>query len=97
MRVFVLTSFGGQFYDDTWEYIEGVFASYSAMVTWINKEFKHDGNLLESEALDIVEVCITTYFSGTFDHERDNESCWLKYQSYDIIGMHSVATDKITF
>ena len=97
MRVFVLTSFGGQFIDDSWEHIEGVFASYSAMVTWINKEFKHDSNLLESKTLDIIEVGCDTHFSGTFDHERDNESCWLKYQSYDIIGTHSVTTDKIAF
>ena len=96
MRVFVLTSFGGQ-YDDSWEYIEGVFASYSAMVTWVNKEFKHDSNLLESEVLDNIEVGSPPPPPGTFTHERDTPSCWLKYQSYDIIGMHSVTTDKITF
>ena len=51
MRVYILTSFGGR-YDDSWEHVEGVFASYSAMVTWINKEFKHDGKLLETDSVE---------------------------------------------
>ena len=37
MRVFVLTSFGGQFIDDSWEHIEGVFASYAAMALGLTK------------------------------------------------------------
>ena len=87
MRVYILKA------DDTeHQYVEGVFASFSAMLTWLKVTYN--------------------YISET-GHRSDAESGWfidkskldglgridykLFYTTYDVIGEHSVTTDKIEF
>lgn len=78
MRVYVL-----QLKDKDVE-LQGVFASFSAMTTWLKDEYNYSS-----------EVFFENKDVGVF--ENDLDGCVVGYLKYDVIGEHSVTTDKIEF
>lgn len=76
MKVYILRS------DDGRE-VESVFASYSAMITWMR----------ERGLSTQVESC-SDDDSGYFTTEPCDLYSY-EYESYNVIGMHSVKTDQI--
>ena len=96
MRVYLLTSFGGE-YDDKWEYVEAVFSSYAAMANWIKGKFEQVEPEYISNVLPVIPVFDDVYFSGSFKCLEDNEVGGLRYKAYDVIGEVDCKTDKIVF
>jgi len=68
------------------ECIDKVFSSYSAMLTWL-KEIKS----FESELFEFSDE------SGGAFKEKHLNKYFLRYEAIDVIGEHSVTTDKIEF
>ena len=95
-RVYLLTSFGGN-YEDEWEIVEGVFSSYAAMTTWIKGKFEQLETEFISNVLPVIAVIDEVYFSGTFKCSEHNEVVGLRYKAYDVIGEVDCKTDKIVF
>ena len=95
-RVYLLTSFGGE-YDDDWENVEGVFSSYAAMTTWINQKFQQLETEFISNVLPVIPVFDEVYLSGSFKCLEYDEVVGLRYKSYDVIGEVDCKTDKIIF
>ena len=96
MRIYLLTSFGGE-YDDEWENVEAVFSSYAAMTTWINSKFEQVEVEFITNVLPEIPVFDEVYLSGSFKCLEDNEVGGLRYKAYDIIGDTDCKTDKIVF
>lgn len=96
MRIYLLTSFGGE-YEDKWENVEGVFSSYAAMATWIKGKFEQLETEYISNVLTVIPVIDEVYLSGSFKCLEDNEVGGLKYKAYDVIGEVDCKTDKIVF
>ena len=93
MNVYVLSSTDCNAID--FVYVEGVFASYSAMLQYISDCFTTlDGEHIEY--LDTFQTHNDHYLTGDFLDEQGSE-CKLKYSEYEVIGEHSVKTDKIEF
>lgn len=95
-RVYLLTSFGGE-YEDEWENVEAVFSSYAAMATWIKGKFEQLETEFISNVLPEVPVIDEVYFSGSFKCTEYKEVVGLRYKSYDVIGEVDCKTDKIKF
>ena len=93
MNVYVLSS--TDFNGVDFVYVEGVFASYEAMLQYVKDWFTTE----KGEPLKYL-VTAQGYgccrFIGDFLDEDGNE-CKLKYSEYEVIGEHSVKTDKIEF
>ena len=96
MRIYLLTSFGGD-YEDEWENVEAVFSSYAAMTTWINGKFEQVEAEFISNVLPVIPVFGEVYLSGTFKCSEHNEVVGLRYKEYDVIGEVDCKTDKIVF
>ena len=96
MRIYLLTSFGGE-YEDEWETVEGVFSSYAAMATWIKGRFEQVEPELHSNVLPVIQVIDEFYFSGSFKCTEYKEVVGLKYQSFDVLGETDCKTDRIVF
>lgn len=96
MRVYLLTSFGGE-YEDEWENVEAVFSSYAAMTTWIKGKFEQIETEFVSNVLPVIPVFDEVYLSGTFMCSEHNEVVGLRYKAYDVIGETDCKTDKIVF
>ena len=96
MRVYLLTSFGGE-YDDEWENVEAVFSSYTAMTTWIYGKFEQMESEFISNVLPVIPVFDEVYLSGSFKCLEHNEVVGLRYKAYDVIGEVDCKTDKIVF
>ena len=93
MNVYVLSSTDCNSVD--FVYVEGVFASYTAMLQYIYDSFT---TLAGSpvERLEVFKTYGNNYLTGDFLDEQGSE-CKLKYSEYEVIGEHSVKTDKIEF
>lgn len=96
MRVYLLTSFGGD-YEDEWENVEAVFSSYAAMATWIKGKFEQVEVEFISNVLPVIPVIDEFYFSGSFKCTEYKEVVGLRYKAYDVIGEVDCKTDKIVF
>lgn len=96
MKIYLLTSFGGD-YEDEWENVEGVFSSYAAMTTWIKGKFEQVEPEFISNVLPVIAVIDEFYFVGTFKCLEHNEVVGLRYKAYDVIGEVDCKTDKIVF
>ena len=96
MRIYLLTSFGGE-YDDEWENVEAVFLSYAAMTTWINGKFKQVEAEFILGVLPAIPVFDEVYLSGSFKCSEHNEVVGLRYKAYDVIGEVDCKTDKVVF
>ena len=93
MNVYVLSSTDCNSVD--FVYVEGVFASYAAMIQYIIDCFTTlEGEPIEH--LDTFQTYNNHYLTGDFLDEQGSE-CKLKYSEYEVIGEHSVKTDKIEF
>lgn len=93
MNVYVLSSTDCNSVD--FVYVEGVFASYAAMLQYIYDSFTTlEGVAIEH--LDIFQIDDNHYLTGDFLDDQGSE-CKLKYSEYEVIGEHSVKTDKIEF
>ena len=95
-RVYLLTSFGGE-YDDEWENVEAVFSSYAAMTTWIKGKFEQVETEFILGVLPVIPVFDEFYFSGTFKCSEYDEVVGLRYKAYDVIGEVDCKTDKILY
>lgn len=80
MRVYILKCDNGDH-----NTVESVFASYSAMLTWMR----------ERDLSTQVESC-SDEDSGYFKTEPYDLYSY-EYESYNVIGMHSVKTEQIEF
>ena len=93
MNVYVLSS--TDFNGVDFVYVEGVFDSYEVMLQYVKDRFTTE----KGEPLKYL-VTAQGYgccmFIGDFLDEDGNE-CKLKYSEYEVIGEHSVKTDKIEF
>lgn len=93
MNVYVLSSTDYSCVD--FVYVEGVFASYEAMLQCVKDRFT-------TEKGEPLKYLVTTQgygccrFIGDFLDEH-GDGCKLKYSEYEVIGEHSVKTDKIEF
>lgn len=96
MRVYLLTSFGGE-YDDEWENVEAVFSSYAAMTTWVKGRFEQVEEEFISNVLPEIPVLDEVYLSGSFKCSENNEVVGLRYKAYDVISEVDSKTDKIVF
>ena len=65
--------------------VESVFASYSAMITWMRER-----------GLSTQVESYSDGYSGYFKTEPYDLHSY-EYESYNVIGMHSVKTDQIEF
>ena len=93
MNVYVLSSTDCNTVD--FVYVEGVFASYSAMLHYISNSF----TTMSGEAVGSLSTYQTYsdhHFDGDFLDVHGAE-CRLKYTEYEVVGEHSVKTDKIEF
>ena len=93
MNVYVLSSTDCNSVD--FVYVEGVFASYAAMLQYIYVSF----TTLAGSPVERLEVFKTDndhYFDGYFLDVHSAE-CKLKYTTHEMIGEHSAKTDKIEF
>lgn len=93
MKVYVLQSFGGQ-WEDAWEEIEGVFASFEAMEDFIknNPDYKTIGNV--PLTLKIHEVVGDYHNNHEYGYYEDNfqgishfDDFGLKFEQYSVIGV----------
>ena len=93
MNVYVLSSTDCNSVD--FVYVEGVFASYAAMLQYIYDSFT---TLVGSpvERLDVFKTYNDHHFDGDFLDVHGAE-CKLKYTAHEVVGEHSAKTDKITF
>ncbi len=96
MNVYMLIAYGGG-YGDEFEDVVAVFASYSAMITWIDHKFKKVKEDSSSFELQTIPVIDEFYFVGSFKCLEDNEVVSLRYKSYDVIGEVDCKTDEIVF
>ena len=94
MNVYVLSS-TGYFWDESAVYVEGVFASYAAMLQYVSDRFTTE----KGEPLGYLDTTLVEgyyKFIGKFEDEH-GDVCNLTYKEYGVIGEHSVKTDKIEF
>lgn len=83
MKVYILNS-----YDvDDYPCVMGVFSSYSAMLTWLDKTYGYNSK------------CLTDNLGGTFVNSLkiNTRKFTLSYLTYDVIGEHSHKTNMISF
>ena len=93
MNVYVLSSTDYNGID--FAYVEGVFDSYEAMLQYVKDRFTTEkGEPLKY--LVTAQGYVSCRFIGDFLDEDGNERK-LKYSEYEVIGEHSVKTDRIEF
>lgn len=72
------------------EYLEGVFASFSAMLIWLKETYD-----FESDFMFYKDYPDGGYFVDKPNSELPNYS--LHFEAHELIGVHDVRTDKVVF
>lgn len=85
MRVYILKASKS----DGIEHTESAFSSYSAMLTWLKEKYNFESEITEySSELHGLFKDKLLWFCNSYS---------LRYEAFDVIGEHSVTTDKIEF